>query len=161
MAGLILFVFATMEVLFALFVYIWSRMVRLEQREVASVQRANVAMASMIAVNAHGILLGVCTEVVRIFGYQSYEIVGHSVNVLLAEKDHVEYEARIKEYLDSRDPRVLGKVWSFVGKKKDGVLFPVELVVSPQYGEGGALSFLNVHVRDVTAKQWAELQGLK
>jgi two-component system, LuxR family, sensor kinase FixL len=159
--GLVLFVFALVDLLFFLLVMGWAMQVAMARRETISVQRANVALASMVSIDLQGTVVSVNPEVARMFGYEPAEVVGHNVKMLMTDKDRDKHDGYLRRYLETNDPHIIGIGRLVYGRKKDGTPFPLELAVSPQYGADGRILFFNGQMRDATAKQWAEAVGIK
>jgi len=157
----VVLLFGMLDLLFFLLVTGWAMHVSMSRREAISIQRANVAMASVISIDLKGTIVSVNAEVARMFGYDASEVVGHNVKMLMTDKDSPSHDGYIKRYLDTGDPRIIGKGRLVYGRKKNGDPFPVELAVSPQYGADGSILFFNGHMRDATARQWAEAVGVK
>ncbi len=66
----------------------------------------------------------------KIFGYTKDEIVGEKVNLLMAEPYAKEHDGYIKHYESTGEARVIGRVRTVVGKRKNGEEFPVEISVT-------------------------------
>jgi len=94
----------------------------------------------------------------EIFGYSKKDIIGKDLNILVPSYygDHSSY---VKRFLETREPRIIGKSVVFNAKKKDGSEIPVELHVS--YMESnGEITFTAI-VRDVSEKKSLERKLLQ
>lgn len=84
-----------------------------------------------------------------IFGYQAAEIVGKNVSMLMSGKEQKEHENyTINSTL--RAPRIIDQAQGLEGRRKDGLLFPLELNVSPMEVLGN-MGFVGI-LRDVTER---------
>jgi len=66
----------------------------------------------------------------KMFGYTSNEIVGHKVNILMADPYASEHDEYIARYERTRAAHVIGAVRTVMAKRKTGELFPVEISVA-------------------------------
>lgn len=159
--ALILILFATLEVMFGFLVWFWHWQVRLKRVEVIAIERANVAMASIIMIDTSGIMVQVNKDVARMFGYDPHDVLGQNVNMLMTDMDKYEHDNYIARYVRTGEPRIIGKGRLVYGKKKDGTPFPVELTVSEVKGADGLTNYFFGHLRDVTQEQWAQAVGVR
>jgi two-component system sensor kinase FixL len=63
----------------------------------------------------------------RIFGYAAIEVVGQKVNLLMAEPYVWEHDSYISEYQRTGKARAMGQTRLFMGKRKNGEQFPIEV----------------------------------
>ena len=90
----------------------------------------------------------------KIFGYRSDEVIGHNVNMLMPEPYHREHDGYINNYLKTGEAKIIGTYREIIGKRKDGMTFPLELQVNEiKLGEHNI--FIG-SLRDITARKLAE-----
>ncbi len=90
----------------------------------------------------------------KIFGYLPHEVVGKTINMLMPEPHRGAHDGYIQRYLKSGESNVIGQRREFVGQRKDGTIFPMELAVS-ELTVGDRKHFTGV-VRDITKSKEAE-----
>lgn len=156
-----LFIFACLEVIFALLVWGWAMIIYHKKRELIRIEQANIAMASLIMIDTLGIIVNVNKEVARMFGYDTHEIIGQNVNILMTDLDKSEHDNYIRRFQETHKSKIIGKGRMVYGKKNDGTPFPVELTVSEMKDVDGTTKYYFGHLRDVTHEKWAEAIGLK
>jgi len=88
----------------------------------------------------------------HLFGYNSSEVLGKSPNILNAESDAAKIQAEIYHAVTS------GDVWAgeVMNRKKDGSVFPCELIVFPLVDEQGVIFAYAGSQRDITDRRLAE-----
>ena len=65
----------------------------------------------------------------RIFGYQSDEVQGHNVSMLMSSADSHRHDDYLRHYLATGEARVIGIGREVVARRRDGSEFPVSLAV--------------------------------
>jgi PAS domain S-box-containing protein len=63
----------------------------------------------------------------RIFGYARSEVIGHKVNLLMAEPYAAEHDGYIERYEKTGAARALGRIRTVTARRKTGELFPIEI----------------------------------
>lgn len=94
----------------------------------------------------------------RIFGYSKEEIMGEDLNILVPSYygDHSVY---VKRFLETREPRIIGKTIMLNALRKNGEEFPIELSLS--YIElDGEITFTAI-IRDVSGQKQMERKLLQ
>jgi PAS domain S-box-containing protein len=112
------------------------------------------AADGIIVIGVDGVVQSFSPAAERIFGYESDEIVGNKVDLLMPEPMRSEHDSYLKRYLDTGEKRVVGRNREVVGLRKDGTEFPLELAV----GEamlGNERIFVGI-IRDITERKEAE-----
>jgi two-component system chemotaxis sensor kinase CheA len=90
----------------------------------------------------------------RTFGYQSAEIVGRKLNLLMPEPYKSEQDSYLTNYLRTGKAKVIGVGREVVGLRKDGSSFPMELAIN-DVSLGGRRLFIGI-VREITKRKgWA------
>ena len=108
---------------------------------------------AFVTIDNEGLITSFNKAAEKMFGYQTEEIIGHNVSILLPEnerKSHEDYTA----YSDLYETRILDQFRELKGLRKDGISFPIELNVSPMHVEG-QFGYVGI-IRDITRRKIAE-----
>ncbi|GEO40460.1 hypothetical protein SAE02_46080 [Skermanella aerolata] len=118
--------------------------------------RAIVSTApdGMVVIDERGVIQSFNPAAERLFGYQSGEIVGCNVTVLMPERDRAVHDGYIWNYRHGADRNVIGKGRKLEGRRKDGSTFPLELSVAEW--KDGCRRFFTGFMRDVTVRHEAD-----
>ncbi len=84
------------------------------------------------------------------FGYQEDELLGRSINTLMAQPYAKEHDGYIRRYEETGERKAIGRVRTVSGKRSNGEEFPVELSVT-QYEEDGQRRYAAI-LRDISEK---------
>lgn len=84
--------------------------------------QTNIA-GGTISVSKYGIIKSFNAGLEHLFGYQSYEIIGHNISILIPES----YNDHIGTYLEKH---TIDPFQRLTACKKDGTIFPIQLYVS-------------------------------
>lgn len=98
-----------------------------------------------------------CNEsVVRVFGYESDELVGRPFSVLMSDDtpERRSEAAAFSQLMRARDRSIVGRTVELVGRRRDGSGMPVELALS--WWEVEERAYFTVILRDITARKHAE-----
>ena len=93
---------------------------------------------------------------VRMFGYEPGEVLGRDVSMLISTTDKSDMETLLQSAVATGGGKILAGNGTFVGKHKDGRVFPVELGVSRVIDEDRRL-YVQI-VRDLSERQRHERQ---
>ena len=80
----------------------------------------------------------------QMFGYESDELVGLSVEALIPEDLRPRHRVHRKKYADHPHVRPMGGGQHLRALRKDGTIFPAEISLSPVESEGGLLIFSSI-----------------
>lgn len=127
---------------------------RLRDREERLHSILDTAADGIITMSSNGIVLTFNPAAERIFGYTSDEVIGRNINILMPSPYHEEHDSYLKNYMDTGIKKVLGIGREVKGKRKEGIVFPLDLAVS-EMNVGGDKTFTGI-VRDVTDRKAAE-----
>ncbi len=90
----------------------------------------------MLVVDTNGAIALVNGEIERLFGYRADELIGRQVKCLLPETLRSEHMALRRSYEIRPVTSHLGMTRDFVGRRKDGGEFPVEIALNPMRVDG-------------------------
>jgi PAS domain S-box-containing protein len=89
----------------------------------------------------------------RIFGYSLAEVIGQPLTRLMPTRFHAAHKAGLQRFLSGQPPSAIGKTLEFVGRRKDGTEFPLELSLAT-WREGAGVFFTGI-LRDITERKRA------
>lgn len=116
---------------------------------------------AMVIAGEHGVIESFSRTAEQLFGYAAEEVVGRSVSILMPSVVRGEHDSYIQRYLATGRRHVIGKGKTVTAERKDGSIFPIELVV----GEvaSGDMRFFTGFIRDLTErrKDEARMQELQ
>ncbi|MDX1684866.1 MAG: PAS domain-containing sensor histidine kinase [Saprospiraceae bacterium] len=88
------------------------------------------AIDGIITINTDGIMETVNPAAEAMFGYERGELLGQKVNILMNKEDRKKHDSYIHNYLETREPQIIGIGREVMGRTKDGKIFPCRLAVS-------------------------------
>ena len=88
------------------------------------------AIDGIITIDDRGIIEHVNPAALKLFGFESKELVGKNVSVLMPQPDKEQHDGYIKNYEDTGRKRIIGIGREVTGQRKDGSTFPFRLGVS-------------------------------
>ena len=113
-----------------------------------------VAVDGIVVIDERGIVKIYNRACERLFGYDSSEVVGFNISMLMPEPLRSEHDSYVARYLDGGAPHIIGMGREVTGRRKDGSTFPMYISV----GEGrldGARIFVGI-VHDISARRERE-----
>lgn len=102
----------------------------------------------VITINAHGLIESFNKAACSIFDYEFHEVVGRNVSMLMHADAEQQHDGYLQRYRDTGEARVVGVRREFLGRCKDGRVFPMSLAVS-KINRAGQATFIGL-VRDLT-----------
>lgn len=94
----------------------------------------------------------------KIFGYSSHEVIGKDLHLLIPQCSG-DTNRYVQEFLERKNPNIIGRTKSMTGLRKNGEEFPIELSLSFLEMEG-EITFTGI-VRDVSKQQLMEWKLLQ
>lgn len=109
---------------------------------------------AIITIDEQGTIESFSAAASRLFGYNSVDVTGKNVRMLMPSPYREQHDGYLSHYRDTGEKRVIGKGRIVVGLRSDGSTFPMELAV----GEvtGGARRLFTGFVRDITERRGTE-----
>jgi two-component system sensor kinase FixL len=114
----------------------------------------HTAVDGIITIDERGIIHAANPAVEEMFGYQRGELLGENVNVLMPEPTRSAHDGYLRDYLRTRQARIIGIGREVVGLRRDGTSIPLDLSVS-EVLLGGRTLFTGI-VRDISERKQAE-----
>jgi PAS domain S-box-containing protein len=109
---------------------------------------------ALVGVDRAGVICLVNRQAEALFGYDRAALVGQLVETLVPESFRMAHQAQREVYLADPKTRSMGTDPQFIGVRRDGTEFPVDISLSQvQTGEG---LLVIAAVRDMTARNKAE-----
>jgi two-component system sensor kinase FixL len=109
---------------------------------------------AIVVIDAKGSIQSFSPAAERLFGYDSAEVVGRNVKILMPPPYREAHDGYLDRYLRTGERRIIGIGRVVVGLRKDGETFPMELQVG-EFAFSGQRYFTGF-VRDLTERQEAE-----
>jgi PAS domain S-box-containing protein len=106
---------------------------------------------AMVIVDQRGTIVLINSQAEKMFGYRREELVGAPVEVLLPERYRADHVAKREKFTANADVRPMGEGKRFLGRRKDGREFPVEISLSPLRTEAGLL--VMSAIRDLSQRE--------
>ena len=113
---------------------------------------------AIVIVSAEGYIELVNKQTEKIFGYKRNEIIGKKVETLVPDTLKKVHENHRTGFFKDHTVRPMGSGLELFAKRKDGILFPVEISLSPMQTNEGV--FVSAAIRDITERKKNE-QKLK
>jgi PAS domain S-box-containing protein len=126
----------------------------LEYAETSNRAMLETAASGIVTASADGTIRSFNRAAERLFGYETSEIVGQNLKVLMPAPPRDRHERYIERYLKSGLAKVIGSDTDVVAVRKDGSTFPVHLAVS-EYRVQGKQFFAGV-ITDISERVASE-----
>ena len=128
------------------------RVTELNQAKMRSI--LETAPEAIITIDQRGIVDSFSAAAEKLFGYDSSEVVGRNVKMLMPSPHEERHDQYLNRYLTTGERRIIGIGRVVEGKRKDGSTFPMELAVG-EVVSGGERTFTGF-IRDLTSRQRME-----
>lgn len=112
----------------------------------------------IVTTDARGLITTFNPSATSIFGYHSDEVIGKNVSMLMQEDEREEHDVYIGK-AKFHEARIIAQNRDLQGRRKDGSLFPLELIVTP-LEEAGLNGYVGT-IRDITERKLAEQKLLQ
>ena len=122
-----------------------------EQRYRSVVDASNDAIVS---INSTGVITGWDGAAEKLFNYTAADILGQQATRLLDPVEHHRLFAELKRIEASGALSIAGKLRNLTGRRKDGSLFPAELLAATW--QMGGITYHTATIRDITQRMQTE-----
>ncbi len=111
----------------------------------------------LLLANGEGVIVYVNQPLADLFGYETSDLVGQTIEMLLPENQREEHQTHVEQFMESPHPRPMGRDdLDIEGRRADGTHFSVDiqLEVLP-----GSSSLVVATVRDMTVQRQAAVDN--
>jgi PAS domain S-box-containing protein len=109
---------------------------------------------ALIVIDNRGIIQSINPAGCRLFAYQESDLIGVNVKKLMPEPYHGEHDGYLKNYRQTKQPKVIGVGREVIACRSTGEEFPAELSVSEMFVEGQQ-QFVGL-IRDISERKREE-----
>lgn len=88
------------------------------------------AIDGIITIDDRGLIESINPAALYLFGYESQEVIGKNISILMPEPDRSSHDRYIHHYLNTGEKHIIGIGREVLGRKKNGTTFPFRLAVS-------------------------------
>jgi PAS domain S-box-containing protein len=89
-----------------------------------------VAGEAIVTIDERAIIETANPATERMFGFSATEMLGQNVRLLMTEPDAARHDNVLARYLETGQARILGSPQKLEARRKDGSVFPIELMVT-------------------------------
>ena len=133
---------------------------RIRRPPLGAVGELNALMAAavdaIIVIDERGRVLSFSPAAEDMFGYESAEVVGHNVSILMPEPYRSDHGSYLAHYVQTGEARIIGIGREAEARRSDGTIFPVLLSVGEARWAAGR-RFVGI-IRDMTPQREAEIE---
>jgi len=103
---------------------------QLRESEARSRSILETTVDAIITINTQGVIKSFNKTAEKLFGYQSTEVIGKNVKVLMPDPYKSEHDDYMDNYLETGERKIIGIGREVTGRRKNGTTFPMYLAVS-------------------------------
>lgn len=112
------------------------------------------AVDAIAIIDGKGTVHAFNRSAVRMFGYETGEVLGRNISMLMPPAIRREHDAYLARYLRTGEAHIIGSGREVSGLRKNGELFPVDLAVS-EVRDGDRCFFVGI-MRDISEQRLLE-----
>jgi two-component system, HptB-dependent secretion and biofilm response regulator len=109
---------------------------------------------ALITINTNGMIATVNRATEYIFGWQSDELLGKNIRMLMPEPYHSQHDDYLASHLRTKVPKIIGQPREVTGLRKDGTQFPITVGINELTVDGSRM-FVGV-IRDISSQKRTE-----
>jgi PAS domain S-box-containing protein len=112
------------------------------------------ASDAIVCIDSSGLIFFWNSAASALFGFTGAEVIGTNIEVIIPEQHVQAHRHGMNRALTTGQYHVIGKTVELIGKRKDGLIFPIELSLSAWKTEAG--QFFGGIIRDITERKLQE-----
>ena len=105
---------------------------------------------AVIVIDERGTIASFHPAAESMFGYSPQETIGRNIKMLMPEPYHSEHDGYLTHYLQTGEERIIGKTRMVSGRRKNGIVFPIDVSISAVI-TGYTKTFVGI-VRDISER---------
>ncbi len=109
---------------------------------------------ALITIDTNGTIATVNRATEHIFGWETSEMLGQNIKMLMPEPYFSEHDTYLENYLSGKPPKIIGQTRELSGRRKDGTHFPINLGVTEIAVDGNRM-FVGI-IRDISVQKLVE-----
>jgi PAS domain S-box-containing protein len=109
---------------------------------------------ALLTVDETGLIMRVNQQTQIMFGYAREEMLGRPIDILIPQRFHSNHAQELANYFADPHIRPMGRRLELFAVKREGLEFPVDILLSPL--QLGGRTFVTAVVRDITERKRAE-----
>lgn len=117
----------------------------------------NAALDAIITISPDGVIQSVNPAAERMFGYQTQELIGQNVKILMPPPYRQEHDGYLRNYMSTGNKRIIGTTREAVAMRKDGNEIPIELSIT----EVPHLKIFTGVIHDISRRKQLEREVLE
>jgi len=117
------------------------------------------AVEGIVTISERGIIESFNLAAENMFGYAAAEVIGRNVSMLMPEPHHGQHDGYLANYRGTGHARIIGIGREVTGRRKNGVVFPMDLSVSEVKLADRRL--FTGFIRDITERKQLEKEILE
>ncbi len=106
---------------------------------------------AVIVIDASYRIVLASPAVTALFGYQTEELLGQSIDVLVPDSRKVAHAGHLRRFYEAPHPREMGVGLDLAGRRKDGADLPIDVSLTPVKMAGA--TYVAAFVRDATERR--------
>lgn len=110
----------------------------------------------MIVINEAGKILAFSSAAEKLFGYDSADVIGKDVSLLMGGRDESNHQKYVRAYVDTGKRHIIGVGRVVTAKRSDGTMFPIDLKIGE--AQVGDHFLFTAFVRDLSEQRRNELR---
>jgi PAS domain S-box-containing protein len=108
----------------------------------------------VIVADADGVIVYANKPLLRLFGYESADLIGEPIEVLVPDYLRHDHRRHVQQFIESPEPRSMGRQdLDIEGRHADGTCFPIDVQLASLPG----MSLSVATVRDMSAQRQASV----
>lgn len=107
-----------------------------------------IIVDAIILIDDKGIIQRANPATAKMFGYETSELPGNNVKMLMPPRDRKQHDGYLRAYLETGQKKIIGTSRELLGQRRDNSVFPVQLSVSELISKGERM-FVGV-LRDIS-----------